>query len=353
MMCAADTNQDSCQGDSGGPLYDSENDALVGVVSWGYGCALASYPGVYARVSNQFSWIREEICKPGAHNNPRPDFCDPSGPTISPTAPPPTNAPTPCTGSSFELLLTTDDYPTETSWTLLNECTNQEESQGGDYQDANTDYVEELCIPSGEYTFTIHDEYGDGICCSYGSGSYTLKYNGNVVKEGGTFTEQESTTFGSCVPTTSQPVSPPTSGPDSCVNFKIAVTTDHFGYETSITLINQNYGKIRLFGGDYASDASFEEIACLTNGRYLFTISDSYGNGICCNEGNGSYSLTLDGETLKQGGQFGESETVSFDVGPPGPTSSPTQSPTCLSAGFECVIGDHCCNGRCFNGSCI
>merc|ERR1711982_179131 len=260
------------------------------------------------------SWIREEICKPGAHNSSRPDFCDPTGPTISPTASPPTWAPTPCTGSSFELLLTTDNYPTETSWTLLNECTNQEESQGGDYQDANTDYVEELCIPSGEYTFTIHDSYGDGICCSYGSGSYALKYNGNFVKEGGTFTEQESTTFGSCasppsppptpVPTTSQPVSPPTSGPDSCVNFKIALTTDHFGYETSITLINQNYGKVRFFGGDYASDASFEEIVCLTNGRYLFTISDSYGNGICCNEGNGSYSLTLDGETVKQGGQL-------------------------------------------------
>ena len=37
MMCARDDGEDSCQGDSGGPLYDSANNLLVGVVSWGNG----------------------------------------------------------------------------------------------------------------------------------------------------------------------------------------------------------------------------------------------------------------------------------------------------------------------------
>lgn len=55
MMCAADPGKDSCQGDSGGPLYDSDNNVLVGVVSWGTGCASSAYPGVYARVSAQVS----------------------------------------------------------------------------------------------------------------------------------------------------------------------------------------------------------------------------------------------------------------------------------------------------------
>ncbi len=53
MMCASDQGQDSCQGDSGGPLFDSDSNKLVGVVSWGRGCADPNYAGVYARISNQ------------------------------------------------------------------------------------------------------------------------------------------------------------------------------------------------------------------------------------------------------------------------------------------------------------
>merc|ERR1712048_1064952 len=119
-----------------------------------------------------------------------------------------------CISNDFKFAITTDNYPSETLWTLVNQCSGEVQAQGGPYSSAATQYDQEECIPDGEYTFTITDSYGDGICCGYGSGSYTVEYNGSVIKQGGTFGSSESTTFGSCDgPSTAAPTSAPTSAP--------------------------------------------------------------------------------------------------------------------------------------------
>ena len=62
MICAGDLagGKDSCQGDSGGPLvvWESDGPTLVGIVSFGSGCARRGIPGVYTRITQQLPFIQ-------------------------------------------------------------------------------------------------------------------------------------------------------------------------------------------------------------------------------------------------------------------------------------------------------
>jgi Lysyl oxidase/Secretion system C-terminal sorting domain len=86
-----------------------------------------------------------------------------------------------------------DTYPTETTWDLRDGSGNILASGGSVGQ--NVCVLNTLCL-----RFTIYDSYGDGICCGFGNGSYSVTYGGTLVASGGAFTNQEATDFGNCPP---------------------------------------------------------------------------------------------------------------------------------------------------------
>ncbi|PTX60362.1 putative secreted protein (Por secretion system target) [Kordia periserrulae] len=109
-----------------------------------------------------------------------------------------------CSENEVTLTITFDNYPEETSWSLVTDGGTTVASNG--YSAANPDgstVTETLCLPNDCYTFVINDAYGDGICCSYGNGSYTLTGPDGVIKSGGSFGNSETTDF--CLGSTPPP----------------------------------------------------------------------------------------------------------------------------------------------------
>ena len=100
-----------------------------------------------------------------------------------------------CVEEAVTLTIVLDNYPEETSWTIKQGATTVE--SGGTYgsQPDGSTVVVNMTLPAGEYTFTINDSYGDGICCGYGSGSYSLDAASGNIASGGAFGSSASTDF--------------------------------------------------------------------------------------------------------------------------------------------------------------
>lgn len=98
--------------------------------------------------------------------------------------------------------ITTDQYASETSWKIKNPAGTVVASGGGSWTDlsaAGTTVRPQATAnlqPNTCYTFEILDAYGDGICCAYGNGVYTVKdATGAVLATGGEFADIEVKSF--------------------------------------------------------------------------------------------------------------------------------------------------------------
>ncbi len=91
-----------------------------------------------------------------------------------------------CPNPELIIKITFDSYPEEIYWLIEDSSMNVvaeslSPADWGAYAGLEDGITEKLCIPGGTYTFSIFDQFSDGICCTYGNGSYTLTHNGVVL----------------------------------------------------------------------------------------------------------------------------------------------------------------------------
>jgi len=304
--------------------------------------------------------------QPTKSPTPNPTVPPTVAPTNSPTASP-SNAPTTAVTSSptssqgcdtVRVEILTDNYPGETSWQLT-DANSAVVLSGGGYTGSGTTFTSEICVDDWtSLSFTINDSYGDGICCAYGSGSYTVTVNGSNILSGGAFGSSET-----------KPLQPAScdygeevvGGEVVCkcapTEMRIAVdlTTDNYPRETSWTL--STCGGVELSSGSYTDRRTehTDSICVPDNVAYRFQINDSYGDGICCSYGLGNYQISIDGnEVVSAVGDFGSSEVQDLNgvcstnivvSDPPLKCSSVTRKQDCLG---NCEwVGNGNTNGKC------
>ena len=157
-------------------------------------------------------------------------------------------------GTSVTMTLLTDDYPAETSWNIT-DAEGASWLSGGAYTAAFTSFTASVCLADGCYTMNIFDSYGDGICCGFGDGSYSLADEaGNILASGGSFGFEESTDF--CIENT-EPIA-------GCMES---------------TACNYNSAATETADCTYASGCNYCSGA--TNGTGTVMNGDSDGDGVC------------------------------------------------------------------------
>ena len=81
-----------------------------------------------------------------------------------------------CDGYEITFSLTFDDYPEETKWVIKDLDTGEKMAQGNNYDESYIGETidEAICLPDGCYKLVVRDSYGDGICCDYGDGTFSI-----------------------------------------------------------------------------------------------------------------------------------------------------------------------------------
>lgn len=104
----------------------------------------------------------------------------------------------------------------------------------------------------------------------------------------------------------------------SAATVTLSITTDSFPEETSWQFETDPGGVLVASGPTtpYSGNTTVTETFDFEPDDYTFTMFDSFGDGLCCTFGDGTWSLSFQGTTIVSptGGEFGSSEAVDFTV---------------------------------------
>jgi len=194
------------------------------------------------------------------------------------------------------------------------------------------------CLTSCSSCPDVGNSCDDGDVCTIGD---VIDANCNCA---GTYTDNDNDGF--CVgndPNDNDPCVP-IECPD-CTDVTISINLDNYPEETTWTLTDDSGNQIASGGpyGNFPDGSTVNSVACLnTDECFVFTIFDSYGDGICCGYGNGSYSVFDSNNVYASGGNFGSSEATSFCISGSG----------CNLTGQSCDDGDDCTLGETYDANC-
>ncbi|OIQ21712.1 MAG: hypothetical protein BM557_02630 [Flavobacterium sp. MedPE-SWcel] len=179
--------------------------------------------------------------------------------------------------------VTTDDYGDETIWALLDENGDPiignidfDNPNPADFYESNQTYTQTIDVEDNQcYAFGILDTQGDGICCAFGDGSYTVTTtDGTVIAQGGDFGQSEQTPFGINTYLSNDNFTAATSNiklyPNPANN-TINISTTADSLPESYTIYN-SLGQL-IGNGKVTSNDTSVDISSYTDGMYFMTLT--------------------------------------------------------------------------------
>lgn len=225
---------------------------------------------------------------------------------------------------------TTDRYGYETSYEWKSNGAVLDYGPKGDLNfEDEKEHTRSYCVKVGQYyKLTMMDENGDGFCCGYGKGTYSIKIGDEII-----FDSNKEATFTDVGRTRFQVQAAPSQVP----LYQVASTYSASGQQNSI---GNNSGcsmvKVNVKAGDNADELSWQifkndnaqatspqmqafnvvsKEVCLQPGEYKFEMHDSFGDGFG-QPNSGYFSVEIDGEEIIKAKHFMDRKEFKIQVNP-------------------------------------